>query len=212
MIWDSAELPSSWTKALIIPILKPNKDPLVLESYRPISLTSVLCKILERVINNRLRWILESENLLNNAQCAFRPARSTTDQLLYLQHSINEAFSKKHRLLAVFFDCSRAFDLTWRYKILEKLHDWNFRGKLPMFIKNFLANRSFQTKIGNHLSSSQSQVNGVPQSSVISPTLFNIAINDITSTIQSLVKAALYADDVVIFISCSNPSLGQEIL
>ena len=103
-IWTSQTFPNEWKIAEVIPIRKPNKNPLQLNNYRPISLTSVLCKLLERVINARLQWILETRHLLSDCQCGFRAGRSTTDQMLFLQNSIQEAFTKKFHVLAIFFD------------------------------------------------------------------------------------------------------------
>lgn len=183
-----------------------------MDSYRPISLTSVLCKVFERIIKNRLNWYLESNNLITIKQCGFRPGRSTVDQLLYLQNSIINAFATKRHLLAIFFDCSKAFDTAWRFKILQTMHDFNFRGHLPKFIRGFLTNWTFSVRLGNKLSDTHELQNGVPQGSVLSPTLFNLAINDIVNEVQPPVKCALFADDFTIFLSCSDLIKGQQTL
>ncbi len=138
-IWKIGSFPESWKIATVIPILKPSKYPLLPESYRPISLTSVLCKVLERRLISRLKWKLENDSSLCNQQCGFRAGRSTQDQLLYLQNNIHNSFSTGRHLLAIFFDFTKAFDMAWRYKILKKLHDLNLRGCLPIFIRNFLS-------------------------------------------------------------------------
>lgn len=114
--------------------------------------------------------------------------------------------------MAILINCTNAFYFTWRFKIIKKLRKWNLRGSLPLFIKNFLEEISFQVKTSNRLSTSHIQENRVPQGFVINPTLFNVAIYDISSILQKLVKASLYADDLVIFRSCVDPSVGQEIL
>ena len=81
-IWVSGEVPLSWKNAFVIPIPKPGKDPSDPTGYRPIALTSCICKTLERMINKRLVWYLESNNLLTNLQSGFRGQRSTTDYLV----------------------------------------------------------------------------------------------------------------------------------
>ena len=81
-IWEEGTFPESWTKATIIPIPKPNKDHTNPTNYRPIALTSCLCKTMERMINNRLHFYLESNNIISEHQSGFRKNRSTADQLV----------------------------------------------------------------------------------------------------------------------------------
>ena len=83
-IWISADFPQQWRAATVIPISKPNKDNTDPLSYRPIALTSCLCKVLEHMINAHLIWFLEKYWILDRSQCGFRKHRSTTDHLLSL--------------------------------------------------------------------------------------------------------------------------------
>ncbi|GFO35548.1 LINE-1 reverse transcriptase homolog [Plakobranchus ocellatus] len=80
-IWTTGDIPPSWREASVVPIPKPGKDPSDPSNYRPIALTSSLCKTLERMVNDRLVHVLESRNLLSNAQCGFRKDHSTLDHL-----------------------------------------------------------------------------------------------------------------------------------
>jgi potassium voltage-gated channel Eag-related subfamily H protein 8 len=75
-IWIEGSFPSRWGEATVVPILKAGKDRSISTSYRPIYLTSYVCKLLERMVNSRLGWILESRGLLSNIQCGFRRNRS----------------------------------------------------------------------------------------------------------------------------------------
>ena len=81
-IWLSGDFPSDWKKTIVIPIPKPGKDPTNPINYRLIALTSCICKTMERMINRRLVWYLESHKLLTNVQCGFRSKRSTVDHLV----------------------------------------------------------------------------------------------------------------------------------
>ena len=90
-------------------------NPAEPNDYRPIALTSCLCKTLERMINKILTWFLESYNHISRFQPGCRSDRSTTDNLVRLELFIRDAFIKKEHVVAVFFDFEKAFDTTWRY-------------------------------------------------------------------------------------------------
>ena len=133
----SGDIPISWKEALIIPIPKPGKDTTDPINYRPISLTSCICKTFERMINNRLVWYLESKGIITNFQSGFRKQRSTNDHFVRLETVIREAFVNKQHLVSIFFDLEKAYDTTWKYGILKDLKDSGLNGRLPTFILNF---------------------------------------------------------------------------
>jgi hypothetical protein len=178
-IWAESSVPAAWKEAVVVPILKPGKDRSLASSYRPIRLNSCLRKTMERMVNRRLVWVLENRNLLSNAQCGFRRNRSTLDYLVTLEHQIQNSFLLRQHVVAVFFDVEKAYDTTWQYGILKTLHQCNFRGRLPLFISNFLLDRYFLFRLGNVLCARYHQENGVPQGSVLSVILFEIVINRI---------------------------------
>ena len=176
-IWEEKYFPDTWRQATIIPIPKPGKDHTNPSNYRPIALTSCLCKLMEKLVNNRLMWYLESNKKLSKLQSGYRKNRSTLDQLIRLETIIRNAFLKGEHVTVVFFDIEKAFDTTWKAGILRDLHNMGLRGNLPDFINNFLQNRQFQIKIGSTLSNWHLQEEGVSQGSIISPILFEIKIN-----------------------------------
>jgi len=200
-MWDSDNFPSTWRQATILPIPKPGKTHTDPSNYRPISLTSCLCKTFERMINNRLIWILESKNILNNVQCGFRKNRSTTDHLIRLESYIRKEMLKNHHVVAVFFDLEKAYDTVWKHGILTDLYRMGLRGHLPHFIKNFLHDRSFNVKTYNALSDTYQQETGVPQGSILSVTLFALRINEITQILSGDTEASLFVDDLAIYYS-----------
>ena len=138
-IWETGDVPKSWKEATIIPIPKPGKDNTNPNNYRPIALTSCICKTLERMINERLVWYLEKNNIITEFQSGFRHQRSTNDHLVRLETFIREAFIKKEHLVAVFFDLEKAYDTIWKYGIMNDLHDIGLKGRLPNFVQNFLS-------------------------------------------------------------------------
>ena len=161
-IWETGKFPESWELSTIIPVPKPGKDHTEPTNYRPIALTSCLCKTLERMINTRLIWYLESNNLISPVQSGFRSERITNDSLIRLETFIRDAFIKKEHVVAVFFDLEKAYDTTWRYGILRDLHELGLKGRLPVFIKSFLADRRMQVRVGSTLSDQFEQAQGVP--------------------------------------------------
>ena len=103
LIWKSGQLPNQWKEAIIIPILKPNKDPTSNLSYRPIALTSTLCKLMERIINKRLVWFLNSEHKFNRYQSGFMKNRCTTDHIIRLMEDIYNAFDCNGCTIGIFY-------------------------------------------------------------------------------------------------------------
>ena len=129
-IWITGKFPDGWQYATIIPISKPGKDPGEPNIYRHIALTSCLCKTLERMINKRLSWFLESNNHISRFKSGIRSDRSTTDNLIRLETFIRDAFINQEHVVAVFFDFEKAYDTTWRYGILKDIHKLGLRGRL----------------------------------------------------------------------------------
>nr|BDT63038.1 MAG: hypothetical protein [Trachysalambria curvirostris nimavirus] len=204
-IFREGTVPITWKEAIIIPIPKPGKDAAIPGNYRPISLTSCICKLMEKMVNFRLTWYLEKENILTPYQYGFRKLRSTTDALVRLETAIRNSFAQRRHTLAVFFDLEKAYDTTWKHGILMKLHDIGLRGALPTFVQNFLTERKFRVRVGDSLSDQYVQQEGVPQGSILSVTLFAIAINDIVKAVPRAVSCSLYVDDFTLY--CSGGSL-----
>ena len=121
------------------------------------------------------------------------------DNILLLESDIRNAFLKRKHVVAVFFDLEKAYDRASRIGILCDLKEMNMSGNLPKFIANFLSNRIFQVKLGNTLSDTFIQEEGVPQGSVLSVTLFSIKINNILKQLSPAVRGSLYVDDFAIW-------------
>ena len=157
-------------------------------------------------------WYLETNGLITNMQTGFRKRRGTIDHLIRLETFIREAFIRKQHLTAVFFDLEKAYDTTWKYGILRDLYNLGFRGRLPMFIKNFLFERTFRVRVGSTLSNSQHQEEGIPQGSILSVTLFSIKINNIVKCLTPSIDCVLYVDDFVICYRATHMNIVERQL
>ena len=206
LIWRTSILPESWTKSIILAILKPGKDASSPTNYRPIALTSCLCKLLEKMINKRLVWFLETNNCISEFQFGFRKFKSTTDPLVRISTDIQNSFAKSQHTIAVFFDLQKAYDTTWRYGVLRQFYRMGIRGRLFNFLFSFLRNRSFKVRVGTKYSEEFVQEEGLPQGSVLSVTCFIVAINSICNVIPENVRSSLFVDDIAIYCSSSSPA------
>ena len=109
-VWHTGILPDSWKEAVVVPIPKPGKDSTNPANYRPIALTSFICTTMERMVNDRLVWFFEKNQLIAPVQSGFRKQRGTLDHLV--ETFIREAFIKKEHAVSIFFDLESAYDTT----------------------------------------------------------------------------------------------------
>ena len=156
-MWENSIFPDKWRHSHVIPIPKPGKNHSIAVNYRPIALTSVICKIMERIVNVRLLDYLDMKGKSSSIQCGGKAKRSTIDQLIRVETAIRTAFSKNEHIISIFFDVEKAYDTTWKYGIMKDLHKMGLRGNLPKFIQQFLKDRTFQVKAGNQLSAVKRQ-------------------------------------------------------
>ena len=101
------------------------------------------------MVNSRLTWYLEKNKIITPMQSGFRKGRSTNDQLVRLETFILESFASRQHAMAIFFDLEKAYDTTWKHGIKQDLHDAGLRGRLPVFIENFLRDRKFKVRLGS---------------------------------------------------------------
>ena len=142
--WEGEGIPTKWRTAIIKPLLKGGKDPKLTVSYRPISLTSCVGKLLEKMVADRMLHILEDRNVLNDSQAGFRPGRCTTDQVLKL---IQQASDQMHstdnpRTMATFFDYEKAYDKVWRDGLLFKMQQLSIPERYIRYVLLALLERS----------------------------------------------------------------------
>lgn len=201
---SEGQLPQLWKTANVKFLMKPGKDSYYqASSYRPISLTSVLGKCLERVIHARLYAFAEHHELLDKEQDGFRQYRGTTQSLLRLTQDILNGFNESKATLATFIDMEKAFDSVWRDGLLVKLFDKGINGKIWEWIYDFLKDRKASCLLHTKHSESFETNIGLPQGSVLSPLLFNVFLCDIYDQVTS--EKVKFADDGTIWSTGYDP-------
>ena len=171
--FSKASLPSHWKRALVVPIHKKG-DTSKVSNFMPVSLCSVPCKLMERVINSSLLSFLETRNLLSKNQFGFRKNKSCSLQLLKCKNDWTNMIDKGNSVDVVYIDFCKAFDTVSHQKLIMKLSKYGIHGNLLLWIKDFLSERTQNVKIGNSLSSTMKVTSGVPQGSVLGPTFFSL--------------------------------------
>ena len=193
--WRGDGIPSKWTSAVIKTLLKDGKDPKQTTSYQPISLTACLGKILERIVADRLVYILESRKMLSQNQAGFRQGRCTTDQILKLvQDATDNVHAPKaegHRTMVCFFDYAKAYDKIWRDGLISKMIEMEIPPRFIKYTRHFLSGRNTWVEVNNKRSDKFVLKEGLPQGSCISPLLFLIFINDIDVKLDLRTAASL---------------------
>ena len=189
-------IPEDWLRAFIIPIFKKGSKSIA-ENYRPISLTSLVCKPMKTFIKNAIMNHLTSQELLSPKQFGFINGRSTTTQLLnYLSKCIDK-ITDGTVVDSIYLDFAKALDTVPYKRLLIKLKAYGITGNILSWIKAFLTNRTQTVKVNGVPSKTAPVISGIPQGSVLGPALFIIYINDILDNVTS--DGFLFADDTKIF-------------
>ena len=192
------DIPKSWKEAFITPIYKKkgNKDDPSM--YRPVSLTSQIIKLLERIIRIYIVQFVELNMILPDSQHGFRPNRSAVSQLLEQYENTMDALKDGNNLDVVMLDYAKAFDKINISKLLHKIKSIGIGGQIGKWLGNFLLNRTQRISNEGHLSSESIVLSGVPQGTILGPILFLIYIADIGETLKTS-KMSSFADDSKIY-------------
>ncbi len=190
----SGVVPSDWREANVTPIFKKGQksDP---GNYRPVSLTSVCCKLLEGLIKDKLMEHFQQHDLILSSQHGFMPGRSCTTNLLEFFEVVTAAVDEGKPVDVVFLDFAKAFDKVPKGPLLAKLQQMGVGGQTLNWIKNWLSDRKQRVVINGQASDWGDVDSGFPQGSILGPVLFVVHINDIDLAVKLLEIIRKFADD-----------------
>lgn len=205
---QTGEVPNDWKIANVTPIHKKGNrnQP---SNYRPISLTSHICKLFESVARDSIVSYLESNRLINDSQHGFRRGRSCLTNLLIFLDQVTRLVDDGNNLDVIYLDFAKAFDKVPHQRLLMKMKNIGIQGRLLDWVASWLSGRRQRVGIRGRYSEWRDVTSGVPQGSVLGPVLFLIFINDIDDGLFSHILK--FADDTKIY-STVNNGADQEIL
>ena len=193
---STGDLPSDWLNANVSPIYKKN-DRSIPGNYRPVSLTSVVCKVLEHILHRHIMKHFEKHNILADQQHGFRKGRSCETQLAALVDDLHQIVDDRGQADLVIMDFSKAFDTVPHQRLLAKLHHLGIRNCMLSWIRTFLTKRHQCVVVDGESSQSSPVISGVPQGTVLGPLLFLVYVNDLPNQVSSHMR--LFADDCIIY-------------
>jgi hypothetical protein len=178
-IWKHEYIPGDWLTAIIIPLYKNSGSRAAFASYRPIALMSVVCKLYETILHKRMSSRLESQQLIGDEQGGFRPGRSTMDHVFVLTEIIAHRRERKQATFLCFLDLSKAYDLTWREGVWDRLLSVGMHGKIWRVIVDMYRSVRSRVVVNGQPSDEFISNVGVRQGSVLSPLLFSVFLSGV---------------------------------
>ena len=197
----SGHIPQDWRDANITPLFKKGSRSSP-SNYRPVSLTSQVVKVMERLIQDKLVNFLERNKIISCHQHGFQKKSSCITQLLECLNDWTDSYDKKQSTDVVYLDFSKAFDSVPHKRLIFKLRSIGIRGNVLRWIESFLTNRRQRVILPGGVSSWRPVYSGVPQGSILGPILFLVYVNDIPDQVLSTVK--MFADDTKVYREISS--------
>ncbi|KAH7933031.1 hypothetical protein HPB49_007159 [Dermacentor silvarum] len=210
-VWNNGQVPMPWLTAIVVPILKVRKPAPATSCYRPVSPTSAVCKVMETMVLVHLQWITRVLEFFPEQQTGFRSRRCTADSIGDVVSTLEQARSEGEAALLVLLDVQSAFYGQPHLVVMQALDALGVSGRMEQFVRASLTGRSFRVRVGTAQSCPQPVTAGLPQRSVLSPFLFNVALARLSSSIPKgrrfPVHCSVYADDIALRTSGPRRSL-----
>lgn len=199
-------IPSAWKIGAITPIAKPNKDHTLIKNYRPITQLSAISKLLEKIIEKRIRAHCETNNLISQCQFGFQPGKSTEMAASKFIADIIAGLNERKPTIAILLDFQAAFDTLWHKALIYKMHLMKFDRNTICLIKNYLKQRKFFVQIGNKTSKKKTIAAGAPQGGILSAILYLLYTNDFPKPTnkKTIIERIMFADDTIIYTISQN--------
>jgi len=188
-------IPTDWENYLLLPFLKPGKDPDAAASYRPIAQSSCLLKVFERVWKARLEWWAEAQDLLDPLQSGFRKGRNTSDVFGPLVCNILEGFAARQYTAVVFTDVAEAYDSVQPPLLLHRPHSVGVPSRVVRLLASLLPHRKIYATYNGRLIGPRQTSVGLAQGSVLSPLLYLLYTNHLSRHLPEGVISLKFADD-----------------
>ena len=201
-------VPRDWREAEVTPIFKKG-DRSQASNYRPISLTSIVGKIMESIMVDKITLHLESNLLLRDSQHGFRRHRSCLTNLLEFFHFVFSEQDRDKAVDVIYLDFQKAFDKVPHRRLLRKVRALGIEGTVADWIENWLGNRRQRVVVNGEVSEWAPVTSGVPQGSVLGPLLFIIYVNDMDDGITA--KISKFADDTKLGMNVAKPENIEEL-
>ncbi len=197
---ECGKLPQEWKLAEITPIFKKGNKAST-NNYRPVSLTCILCKVMESFVRDAIQYHMEMSTW-------FQKGKSCMTQLLDVMNNFCNYIEEGKPFDVIYLDFKKAFDSVPHERLLVKLKAYGIDGEIFLWIRDFLSNRLQYVKVGKEYSSTMKVTSGIPQGSILGPILFLIFINDLPACVESICQ--IFADDTKVYNSCDNSTILQE--
>jgi hypothetical protein len=196
LIFSTGVIPDLLKHSMIKPIFK-SGDHKLFNNYRPIAILSAIEKVIERFVSDQLTTYLKDFDIIDRKQYGFQKSKSTSMLLADFSDLIFGALNKNLYVITLFIDFSKAFDTILHNKLLIALENIGICGPVLAFFKNYLLNRYMAVKFSDKLSNQRLSESGVPQGSILGPTLYLVYVNNMLKLMKDC-NVFLYADDTVL--------------
>ena len=205
---SSGKLPNDWKSANVSPIFKKGSKSAV-NNYRPVSLTCILCKLMEKLVREVILNHLIENNIITQHQHGFVPGRSCTTQLLEALDDWTNIIDENGSIDIVYMDFQKAFDSVPHRRLIQKLEASGIGGNILKWVADFLHGRKQTVVINDKRSSERKVTSGIPQGSVLGPLLFVIYINDLPRDLRTVAK--IFADDTKLYTRSDTPNGAEDL-